>query len=123
MEDAPTVLKIPKSECPDIWIRLFTTHMAKIMGKHRRPSDSSCAKFVRTLPCRIIVGNAVRRSSVRTSMGENPSWSGSKGYSWRYTQMILKWLERNRIWLLCGRNDENVGLDEPTSFLDHVYFG
>ena len=22
MEDAPTFLKIPKSECPDIWIRL-----------------------------------------------------------------------------------------------------
>ena len=22
MEDAPTLLKIPKSECPDIWIRL-----------------------------------------------------------------------------------------------------
>ena len=22
MEDAPTILKIPKSECPDIWIRL-----------------------------------------------------------------------------------------------------
>ena len=23
MEDAPTLLKIPKSECPDIWIRFF----------------------------------------------------------------------------------------------------
>ena len=22
MEDAPTLLKIPKSECPDVWIRL-----------------------------------------------------------------------------------------------------
>ena len=23
LEDAPTLLKIPKSECPDIWIRLL----------------------------------------------------------------------------------------------------
>ena len=31
MEDAPKLLKIPKSECPDIWIRLPPTLMAKIM--------------------------------------------------------------------------------------------
>ena len=28
MEDASKFLKIPKSECPDIWIRLTTTQMA-----------------------------------------------------------------------------------------------
>ena len=27
MEDDPTLLKIPKSECPDIWIRSTTTQM------------------------------------------------------------------------------------------------
>ena len=26
MEDAPKLLKIPKSECPDIWIRLQNTN-------------------------------------------------------------------------------------------------
>ena len=38
MEDAPKLLKIPKSECPDIWT---TTQMAKIMVQYRRPSRSS----------------------------------------------------------------------------------
>ena len=33
MEDAPTLLKIPKSECPDIWIRL---------PKHKWPKSWSC---------------------------------------------------------------------------------
>ena len=29
MEDAPSSLKIPKSECPEIWIRLLETQMAQ----------------------------------------------------------------------------------------------
>ena len=41
MEDAPSLLKIPKSECPDIWIRLPKHKMAKVMVQYRRPSRSS----------------------------------------------------------------------------------
>ena len=41
MEDAHKLLKIPKSECPDIWISSTTTQMAKIMVLYRRPSCSS----------------------------------------------------------------------------------
>ena len=41
MEDAPTLLKIPKSECPDIWIRLPKHKWPKIMVQHGRPSRSS----------------------------------------------------------------------------------
>ena len=40
MEDAHKLLKIPKSECPDIWIRL-PRQMAKIMVQYGRPSRSS----------------------------------------------------------------------------------
>ena len=40
MEDAPSSLKIPKSECPDILIRL-PRQMAKIMVQHGRSSRSS----------------------------------------------------------------------------------
>ena len=32
IEDAPTFLKIPKSECPDIWIRLTKTQMSQKYG-------------------------------------------------------------------------------------------
>ena len=41
MEDAPKLLKIPKSECSDIWIRLTTTQMAQIMVRYGRSSCSS----------------------------------------------------------------------------------
>ena len=41
MEDAPKLLKIPKSECPDIWVWSTTTQMAKIMVQYGRPSRSS----------------------------------------------------------------------------------
>ena len=41
MEDAHKLLKIPKSECPDIWIRLPRHKMAKIMVQYGRPSCSS----------------------------------------------------------------------------------
>ena len=41
MEDAPKLLKIPKSECPDMWIRLPRHKMAKIMVQYGRPSRSS----------------------------------------------------------------------------------
>ena len=40
MEDAPTLLKIPKSECPDIWIRLPKNgqNHAPVYGRYSRSS-------------------------------------------------------------------------------------
>ena len=32
LEDAPRLLKIPKSECPDVWIRLPRHKWPKILG-------------------------------------------------------------------------------------------
>ena len=41
MEDAPTLLKIPKSECPDIWIRPPKHKWPKSMVQYGRCSRSS----------------------------------------------------------------------------------
>ena len=41
VEDAPKLLKIPKSECPEVWIRIPRTQMAEIMVQYGRPSCSS----------------------------------------------------------------------------------
>ena len=41
MEDAPTLLKIPKSECPDFWIRLPRHKWPKLWSSMERPSCSS----------------------------------------------------------------------------------
>ena len=57
MEDAPTLLKIPESECPDRWIRL--AQMAKIMVQYGRPSRSSRKEFVRSPSGKTTVGKAI----------------------------------------------------------------
>ena len=41
MEDDPKLLKIPKSECPDIWIRLPRHKWPKSWSSMERPSRSS----------------------------------------------------------------------------------
>ena len=48
MEDAPKLLKFPKSECPDIWIHLPRLQMAKIMVQYGRSSRSSWTQSVRS---------------------------------------------------------------------------
>ena len=37
MEDAPKLLKIPKSECPDVWIRLPRDKWPKSLEKNEDP--------------------------------------------------------------------------------------
>ena len=46
MEDAPTSLKIPKSECPDIWIRLPEHKWPKSWPSYGRSGRSFGAKSV-----------------------------------------------------------------------------
>ena len=74
LKDAPRLLEIPKSECPDVWIRL-PRQMDEIMGKHSRSCGSSRTKSVRTPTRWSLVGKTVRRSSIgnwmekRTELG------------------------------------------------------
>ena len=71
MEDAPKLLKIPKSECPDIWIRL---------PRHKWPKSWSSMKDPVVLLERNLYGHplaeqlwekAIRESSIETWLGEN----------------------------------------------------
>ena len=39
-----------------------------------------------------------------TELGMSQLFVENKDYSYRYTWMVSKWLERNTIWLPCGRN-------------------
>ena len=41
LEDAPRLLKISMSECPDVWIRLPRHKWPKIMSKHWRSCGAS----------------------------------------------------------------------------------
>ena len=108
MEHAPRLLRIPKPECPDTFAFHDTNgpnpgHTLKIQryflngictDTHLRYffwKDSS-RKF-----CWSLVGKKYRIGNVYLFI-EN------KGYSYVYTWMTAKWLERNRIWLPCERN-------------------
>ena len=44
LEDAPRLLKIPKSECPDVWIRLPRHKKGQNHGMHRRSCGTSRTK-------------------------------------------------------------------------------
>ena len=71
MEDAPRLLRIPKSQCPDFLDTSSTTLMAEVSGRHWRSSGSSWTKFIRTPTRWTIVGKTVRGSSVGTWMGKS----------------------------------------------------
>ena len=68
MEVAPRLLKIPKSECPDVWIRL---PRQQIMEKHWRYRGTSSTKLERSSISRSALGKTVRRSFDRTWTGES----------------------------------------------------
>ena len=59
MEDAPKILKSPKSECPALLDPSTATEVAKIMIQYGRPSRSSWTKSVRSSFGRIVVGKAM----------------------------------------------------------------
>ena len=63
MEDTPKLLKIPKSECPDIWIRL-PRHEWSISWSIMEGSRSSWTLSVRSPSDRTIMVKTIRKSSI-----------------------------------------------------------
>ena len=103
MEDAPTLLKIPKSECPDIWIRL---------PKHKWPKSWSSMEapvvpLERNLYGHPLAGLLWERQFEKVLLKYDITLAGNK-------QKI------NPTWKILMKD---VDLGEPTSFLDHVYLG
>ena len=102
------------------------------MGKHGRSRGTSWTIFVRSSIGWTIVGKRFRRSFIITRMGENvPNWECMfvhrkqrvilVEYMWMTIKMAGKEADydthaKNRWWNI-------VDIDEPTSFLDHVYLG
>ena len=83
MEDADKLLKIPKSECPDIWIRRPRQKMAQIMVQYGRPSRSSWKEFVRSSFGRTVMGKAIWENPIVTWLGENSKLGMSLCTSWK----------------------------------------
>ena len=108
MEDAPKLLKIPKSECPDIWIRL---------PRHKWPKSSSSmedpvvfwAKFILSSFGRTVMGKAIWENPIELRFGEGFQFGmlirtpWKKGNSYLCMWMTSSWLERNKALIRCGK--------------------
>ena len=121
--------KIPKSECPDIWIRL---------PKHKWPKswsnmeDPVCSRkeSVRSPFDRIIVGKDNSRNSVRTRLGKSSqNWeclhiNRERGlFLSLYVDDIELTSKTENIAPIWKILKEDVDFAESTSFLDHVCLG
>ena len=128
MEDASTLLKIPKSECPDIWIRLPRHKWPKSWSRMEDLVVPLESEFVRSSFGRTVMGKAIRESSTGTRLGESSKIGNvsiryivKKDYSylcmWTYVKMAGKKqnLDPMRQVLM-----KDVDVGEPTSFLGVV---
>ena len=106
MDDAPKLLRIPQSACPDFWIRL-PRHKWKNLGQ-----TTKIQWFLLNEICtntHLLHSCGFWRSSVGTWMGKGNELGMSicfienKYYSYRYTWMTP---ERSRIWLPWVEMDE-----------------
>ena len=103
MEDAHKLLKIPKSECPDIWIRL---------PRHKWPKSWSSMEdpivpLERNLYGHPLAGLIWERQFEKILLKHGWEMAGKKQ-------------NLDPMWKLLNKE---VDLGEPTHFLDHVYLG
>ena len=129
MEDAPNLLKIPTSQCPDIWIRL---------PRHKWPTSWSSMEdpvvpLERNLYGHPLAGLLWERQFEKVLLKygwENvPNWEclfvhREKGLFLSVNVDGIKLAGKNQyIGLMWKVLNKEVHLGEPTSFLDHVYLG
>ena len=129
MEDAHKLLKIPKSECPDIWIRL---------PRHKWPKSWSSMEdpvvpLERNLYGHPLAGLLWERQFEKILLKHGwekiPNWEclfvhREKGFFLSVSVDDIKLAGKKQnldpMWNVLNKE---VDLGEPTSFLDHVYLG
>ena len=104
-----------------------TTQMTEILCDHWRSCGTSRTKFVRTPTCWPLVGKTIRRSFIRTWMGKVSNWECLFVHRRHWLFLIgtrgrqkMARMKRNMA-PMCKNMRKHVDLEEPTSFLDHVY--
>ena len=128
MEDPPKLLKIPKSECPDIWIRLPRHKWPKSWSSLEDPvvplERNLWSSFGRT-----VTGKAIWENPIEVRLGEGFQLGMLIRTPWKRIILICvcgwhklagKKLNINPMWKVLNKE---VDLVEPTSFPNHVYLG
>ena len=129
MKDAPTRLKLPKSDCPDIWIRLPRYKWPKTCNNIREP----LVPLERNLCGRSLAGLLWERHFEKALLENGCEKSTNLGMSVRPSSARFV-LVRMRGGLSIGKEKQNlesmwkklmthVDLEKPTKFLDQIYLG
>ena len=127
MEDAPKLLKIPKSECPDIWIRLPRHKWPKSCFSMEDPVVPLERNLYGHLLARLLCEKQFEKILLQHGWKKVPienaySYTVKKDYShlcmWDDIKLAGKKQNINPMWKVLNKE---VDLGEPTSFFDHVY--
>ena len=113
MEDAHKLLKIPKSQCPDIWIRLPRHKWSKSWSSMEDP----VVPLERNLHGHPLAGLLWERQFEKILL---PSKRVILSVYVDDIKLAGKKQNLDPMWKLLNKE---VDLGEPTSFLDHVYLG
>ena len=129
LEDAPRLLKIPKSECPDVSIRLprhtwpksWATIDDPVVPRERNLYGHPLAGLLWKDNSRKFYWNL---DGQNCELGMSICWLKTKGYFCQYMWMTSKMARKKQnmtpMWKTLMKN---VELYEPTSFLDHEDLG
>ena len=130
MKDAPRLVKNPKSECPDVRIRLPRHKWHKSWGN----IEDLVVLLERNLYGHPLAGllreGQIEDALSETWMGENSElgmhvrFIANKGYFCQHMCMTSKWLEsKQHMAPMWKKLMKHVDIDGPTSFLDYVHLG
>ena len=108
MEDAPKVLKIPKSKCPAIWTRLPRHKWPKSWSSMEDPTvflNEVCTGHLLT---GLVWERQFEKNPIEARLGEGFQLRMlirrlKKVNSYQCMWMTSKWLERNIILIRCGK--------------------
>ena len=129
MEDAPPLLKIPKSECPDIWIRLPKNKWPKSWFTMEDPVVPLERNLYGHPLAGLLWGMQLEKVLSEHGWEKVPNWeclfaSREKGlFLSVYVDGIKLAGKKQNIDPMWKALMRDVDLGEPTSFLDHVYLG
>ena len=129
MEDAHKLLKIPKSECPDIWIRLPRHKWPKSWSSIEDPVVSLERNLYGHLVAGLLWERQFEKILLKHGWEKIPNCECLFDYREKglflsvHVDVIKQAGKKQNIDPMWKVLMKDVDLGEPTSFLDHVYLG
>ena len=120
MEDAHKLLKNPKSECPDIWIRLLRHIWPKSWSSMEDPVVLLELNRYGHPLARLLWRKAIWENPIEVRLGQSFQLGTLIRTPWKRINFLWpNWLERNKINPMWKVLNKEVDLGEPTSFFNH----